>query len=142
MFQWLAPFFAYHLLTGDHDDSMLAAIVAALGTYLLALALSFPLGILLRRLLVGRLRPGNYPLWGVTYFRWWLGTRLNEIPAVYLISGTPWRSLHLRLLGAKVGRDCLINSVTVAVPELLTIGDGACLGTFVNLENARVERGC
>ena len=141
MFQWLAPFFAYHLLTGDHDDSMLAAIVAALGTYLLALALSFPLGILLRRLLVGRLRPGNYPLWGVTYFRWWLGTRLNEIPAVYLISGTPWRSLHLRLLGAKVGRDCLINSVTVSVPELLTIGDGACLGTFVNLENARVEGG-
>lgn len=141
MFQWLAPFFAYHLLTGDTDDSIVVAIVAALGTYLVALALSFPLGILLRRLLVGRLRPGNYPLWGETYFRWWLGARLNEIPAVYLISGTPWKSLHLRLLGAKVGRDCLINSVTVSVPELLTIGDGACLGTFVNLENARVEGG-
>jgi len=141
MFQWLAPFFAYHLLTGDHDDSMVGAILAALATYVVALALSFPLGILLRRLLVGRLRPGNYPLWGLTYFRWWLGARLNEIPAVYLISGTPWKSLHLRLLGAKVGRDCLINSVTVSVPELLTFGDGACLGTFVNLENARVEGG-
>jgi non-ribosomal peptide synthetase-like protein len=141
MFQWLAPFFAYHLLTGDAEDSMAVAILAALATYLAALALSFPLGIVLRRTLVGKLRPGNYPLWGVTYFRWWLGARLNEIPAVYLISGTPWKSLHLRLLGARVGRGCLINSVTVSVPELLTIGDGACLGTFVNLENARVEGG-
>ena len=141
MFQWLAPFFAYHLLTGDAEDSMAVAILAALATYLAALALSFPLGIVLRRTLVGKLRPGNYPLWGVTYFRWWLGARLNEIPAVYLISGTPWKSLHLRLLGAQVGQGCLINSVTVSVPELLTIGDGACLGTFVNLENARVEGG-
>lgn len=141
MFQWLAPFFAYHLLTGDDEDSMALAILVAVGTYLLALALSFPIGIALRRALVGRLKPGNYPLWGVTYFRWWLGARLNEIPAVYLISGTPWKSLHLRLLGARIGRACVINSVTVSVPELLTIGDGACLGTFVNLENARVEGG-
>ena len=141
MFQWLAPFFAYHLLTGDADDSMPLAIGAALGIYLIALLLSFPLGIILRRVLVGRLQPGNYPLWGMTYFRWWLGARLNEIPAVYLIAGTPWRALHLRLLGARIGRDCVINSVTVSVPELLTVGDGACLGTFVNLENARVEGG-
>ena len=141
MCQWLAPFFAYHWLTGDAGDSMAVAIVAALATYLAALALSFPLGILLRRVLVGMLRPGNYPLWGVTYFRWWLGARLNEIPAVHLIAGTPWKALHLRLLGAQVGEGCLINSVTVSVPELLSIGDGACLGTFVNLENARVEGG-
>ncbi len=141
MFQWLAPFFAYHLLTGEADDSMVVAVLVAVATYLLALALSFPLGIVLRRVVVGKLRPGNYPLWGVVYFRWWLGARLNDIPATYLVSGTPWKSLHLRLLGARIGRDCLINSVTVSVPELLTVGDGACLGTFVNLENARVEAG-
>ena len=141
MFQWLAPFFAYHFLTGDEGDSVGLAVVAALATYLAALVFSFPLGILLRRVLVGRLRPGNYPLWGTMYFRWWLGARLNEIPAVHLVSGTPWKSLHLRLLGAQVGRDCVIGSVTVSVPELLSVGDRACLGTFVNLENARVEAG-
>jgi non-ribosomal peptide synthetase-like protein len=141
MVQWLSPFFAYHWLTGDPDDSVALAIVAALGTYLLVLAASFPLGVVLRRLLVGRLRPGNYPLWGVTYFRWWLGVRLSEIPASHLIAGTPLKSWHLRMQGAKVGRYSTINSVTVAVPELLSIGEGVCLGTFVNIENARVSGG-
>ncbi|MEI7651021.1 MAG: Pls/PosA family non-ribosomal peptide synthetase [Verrucomicrobiota bacterium] len=141
MLQWLSPFFAYHWLTGDAEDSVAWAIVVALGTYLAALALTFPLGVLLRRLLVGRLSPGNYPLWGGTYFRWWLGVRLNEIPAVHLIAGTPWKAWHFRMLGAKVGRHCTINAVTASVPELLEIGEGVCLGTFVNIENAKVEGG-
>ena len=141
MLQWLSPFFAYHGLTGDPGDSTIFAITVALATYLAALALSFPLGVYLRLLLVGRLRPGSYPLWGLTYFRWWLGVRLAEIPAVHLISGTPLKSFYLRMQGAKIGRKCTINSVTVAVPELLSVGDGVCLGTFVNIENARVEGG-
>ncbi len=141
MLQWLSPFFAYHWLTGEPEDSAIFAIAMALAAYLAALALSFPLGIFLRMILVGRLRPGSYPLWGLTYFRWWLGVRLAEIPAVHLISGTPLKSFHLRMQGAKVGRHCTINSVTVSVPELLVVGDGVCLGTFVNIENARVEGG-
>ncbi len=141
MTQWLTPFFAYHWMTGDPGDSELQAIAAALCTYILCLALSFPVGAILRRILVGRLRAGCYPLWGVTYFRWWLGARLSEIPAVYLIAGSPWKSLYLRLLGAKVGRHCIINSGTFAVPELVSIGARVCLGTFVTIENARVAGG-
>jgi non-ribosomal peptide synthetase-like protein len=141
LLQWLAPFFTYHSLTGTRTDSIPFAMLASVGTYVLVLSLSFPLTALMRRVLVGRLAPGDYPLWGVTYFRWWLGTQLANASAGHLISGTPWKALHLRMLGAKIGKHSTINSLTVSVPELLEIGDQVCVGTFVNIENGRVEGG-
>lgn len=41
MMQWLAPFFAYHWLTGDVGDSLALAMIVALGAYLFSLFLSF-----------------------------------------------------------------------------------------------------
>jgi non-ribosomal peptide synthetase-like protein len=49
--------------------------------------------------------------------------------------------LYLRALGARVGGDVLIDTISVGAPELLTIESGVSLGTFVNIENARVEGG-
>jgi non-ribosomal peptide synthetase-like protein len=141
LLQWLAPFFTYHYFTGNKSDSTLLAVAASIATFLLSIAVSFPLGVLLRRIFAGYLEPGDYPLWGLTYFRWWLASQLSNISAVHLISGTPWKALHLRLLGARVGKNTLLNSVTAAVPELLEIGNNVSIGTFVNIENARVEGG-
>jgi non-ribosomal peptide synthetase-like protein len=47
----------------------------------------------------------------------------------------------LRALGAKVGRDVIIGSITLRAPDLLTIGDGVSIGNAANFENARVEHG-
>ncbi len=138
---WLAPFFTYHSLTGTKSDSIPAAMTVSALVFLLTAFASFPISIVLRKLLAGNIASGTYPLWGTTYFRWWLGTHLAKACPVHLISGTPWKALHLRMLGAKVGRNTMLNSLTVAVPELLEIGEGACVGTFVNIENARVEGG-
>ena len=49
--------------------------------------------------------------------------------------------LYLRALGARIGRNVMIETITLGAPELLTVEDGVSLGTFVNLENARVEGG-
>jgi non-ribosomal peptide synthetase-like protein len=141
LLQWLAPFLTYHSLTGAKTDSVPFAVMASVAAFLLVTSLSFPLTSLLRRVLVGKLVPGSYPLWGGTYFRWWLGTQLANASAGHLISGTPWKALHLRMLGAKVGKHATLNSLTVSVPELLEIGDQVCVGTFVNIENGRVEAG-
>jgi len=138
---WLAPFFTYHALTGAKTDSITVAVATSVIVFVLTIILSFPLTVLLRNLLVGTILPGNYPLWGFTYFRWWLGSHISKACAVHLISGTPWRAVHLRMMGAKIGPNTTLNSLTVAAPELLEIGDGACIGTFVNIENARVEGG-
>lgn len=141
MAQWLAPFFAYHFLTGDPDDSILLAIAVAAGVFLLATIFEFALAAVGKWLFLGRLRPGRYPLWGMTYFRWWIADRLIEGAPVYMLSGSPLLVRWLRLLGARIGKDVHIGSVTVRAHDLIEIDDGASIGNAVNLENVRVERG-
>ncbi|HEX9047056.1 MAG TPA: Pls/PosA family non-ribosomal peptide synthetase [Verrucomicrobiae bacterium] len=140
MADWLAPFFVYHYFTGDPGDSIPVAVLYSLATFVLARLANFAVAIAGKRL-TGPLRAGKHPLWGVTYFRWWLAGKFAELPDVYLIAGTPWMALYLRALGARIGRHTMVDTVTLGAPELVAIEDGASIGTFVNLENARVEAG-
>ncbi|MFM9436184.1 non-ribosomal peptide synthetase-like protein [Janthinobacterium sp. CG_23.3] len=141
MVQWLAPFFTYHYFTGDPGDSVARAVAAAIGVFLLATLMEFVVAIAGKWLIGGRLRAGSYPLWGWTYYRWWLSDRLLEAAPVYLLSGSSLYNWWLRALGAKVGRAVIIGSATLRAPDLLRIGDGVSIGNAVNFENARVERG-
>ena len=140
MADWLAPFFVYHYFTGDPGDSIPLAVLYSLTAFVLARFINFAIAIGGKRL-TGRLAAGRYPLWGGVYFRWWLANKFCELPDVFLIAGTPWMPLYLRALGARIGREVMIDTVTLAAPELLTVEDGASIGTFVNIENARVEGG-
>lgn len=141
MGQWLAPFFAYHFLTGEPGDSVTLAILASTGAFLIATLLEFALAIGGKWLIAGRLKPGRYPLWGLTYYRWWLADRMIESAPTYLLSGSSLYAWWLRALGARIGRDVVIGSITLRAPDLLVIGDGASIGNAVNFENARVEHG-
>jgi non-ribosomal peptide synthetase-like protein len=141
MGQWLAPFFAYHFFTGDPGDSVLRAVAVSIAVFVAATLLEFALAIGGKWLIAGRLKPGKYPLWGVTYYRWWLADRLVEAVPAYLLTGSSLQAWWLRALGAKVGDDVTIGSMTIRSPDLLSIGDGASIGNAVNCENARVERG-
>ena len=139
--QWLAPFFTYHYLTGGPNDSIPRAIAASLGVYVLSIILSFSISMLAKRLLTSGLQAGSYPLWGITYFRWWLADRLTDISPLYLLSGSSLNNLYLRCLGARIGHDVSIGSVHVRMPALLHIEDGVSIGSHVNLENAKIEHG-
>jgi len=141
MAQWLAPFFTYHFLTGDPGDSVTRAIAASIGVFLIATILEFVFAWAGKWLVASRLEPGVYPLWGRTYFRWWLADRLVEAAPTYLLAGSSLYAWWLRMLGAKVGHDVVIGSMTLRTPDLLHIGDNVSIGNAVNFENARVERG-
>lgn len=141
MADWLAPFFVYHYFTGDPGDSILRAVSYSLITFVLARFVLFGIAIAGKRLATGRLKAGRYPLWGAVYFRWWLANKFCELPDVFLLAGTPWMPLYLRALGAHVGSETMIDNITLAAPELLTVEDGVSIGTFVNIENAHVEGG-
>ena len=141
MAQWLAPFFTYHFFTGEKGDSTVLAVAASIGVFLLATVLEFVIAVAGKWLIAGRLRAGSYPLWGLTYYRWWLADRLVEAAPVYLLSGSSLYNWWLRALGAKVGHSVIIGSMTLRAPDLLDIGDGVSVGNAVNIENARVERG-
>ncbi|MCB6184855.1 amino acid adenylation domain-containing protein [Leeia sp. TBRC 13508] len=138
---WLAPFVTYHMLTGDEGDSMVNAMLISVGVFLLGVILSFILPVLGVRALQGHLKPGKYPLWGIGYFRWWLSNRLTEVIPVHLISGSSLYPLYLRAMGAKIGEQVVIGSVTIRAPSLLTIEDKVSIGSSVNLENAHIENG-
>ena len=141
MAQWLAPFFTYHFFTGDENDSVPLAIAISVLAFALATVLEFAVAWAGKWLIAGRLKAGRYPLWGLTYFRWWLADRLVEAVPVGMITGSSLFPLWLRALGAKVGKDVLLGSMTVRAPDLLRIGAGASVGNVVSLENARVEGG-
>lgn len=141
MAQWLAPFFVYHFFTGDPGDSIIVAIAASLAAFLFATLLEFAIAAAGKWLIVGRLKPGRYPLWGITYFRWWVTDRLIEGAPIYMLHGSPLLVWWLRLLGARIGQEVVIGSVTVRAHDLISIGNGCSIGNAVNLENIRVERG-
>ncbi|HJV51896.1 MAG TPA: Pls/PosA family non-ribosomal peptide synthetase [Noviherbaspirillum sp.] len=141
MGQWLAPFFTYHFFTGDPGDSIPRAIAASVGVFLLATLLEFAIAITGKWLIAGRMKPGRYPLWGLTYYRWWLADRLVESAPTYLLGGSSLYTWWLRALGASIGREVLIGSITLRAPDLLSIGDGVSIGNAVNFENARVQDG-
>ena len=141
MAQWLAPFFTYHFFTGEPGDSMAVAIAASVLAFLLAIVLEFALAIAAKWLFAGRLRAGRYPLWGLAYYRWWLADRIVEAAPTYLLSGSSMYAWWLRALGAQIGRDVVIGSMTLRAPDLLVIGDGVSIGNAANFENARVEHG-
>ncbi|HQU78621.1 MAG TPA: amino acid adenylation domain-containing protein [Azonexus sp.] len=141
MAQWLAPFFSYHFFTGDPDDSIALAITVSVAVFLLATAVEFAIAAAGKWLILGRLKPGRYPLWGLTYFRWWIADRLIEGAPVYMLSGSPLLVWWLRALGARIGKDTIIGSVTIRAHDLISIGDRVSIGNAANLENVRAERG-
>ncbi len=62
-------------------------------------------------LVIGRTKPGRYPLWGVYYFRWWLAQRFIGLVHINWFQGSPFMRLYLRALGAKIGNDAMFGDV-------------------------------
>ena len=141
MATWLAPFFTYHFNTGEPGDSVFMAVLWSLIVFILIELSSFAIAILGKRVLVGNLKPGRYPIWGLTYFRFWLSEKLSTLAPIRFFHGTPWLNLYLRLLGARIGKNVFIDNLIVALPEMLIIEDEADLGSAVLVANARVSQG-
>jgi amino acid adenylation domain-containing protein len=118
-----------------------AAFLLIVVTTLFLSVCSILLPVLAGRLLLGKVRPGLYPLWGVTYLRWWLYRKILALSPVGLLAGSPLLSPYLRLLGAKVGRSCHFSSGMVNLPMFLHIEDGVSIGYGVQLQPYAVEYG-
>jgi non-ribosomal peptide synthetase-like protein len=118
------------------------ATAVILGLFYLALwPVMITLGIAAKWLIIGRYRPGVYPLWGSFYLRWWLASGLQRLFAAGGFIGTPLMPVYYRLMGAKVGRGCALDSALVSAWDLVSIGDDTSIGADSQLHGARVENG-
>ncbi|WP_219908073.1 Pls/PosA family non-ribosomal peptide synthetase [Enhygromyxa salina] len=118
---------------------------AAMGILVALVVLGYPmvlgLSIALKWVIVGRYRAGAYPMWGLYYFRFWLATRVQAMSGVGLLAGTPVMNLYYRLMGAKVGRGCILDTDHCAIYDLVTIGDETSVGAQTQLPGYRIEDG-
>lgn len=140
--QFLAVVLCYAWI-GEHESFFSLESLAMYITLFLAMPLvSIAFTVACKWLLLGRVKPGEYPLWGWFYFRWWLvqGLQNNVFQSKYL-TGTPLINLYFRLLGAKIGSDCFIATTHIAVPDVLTVGAGTTINNDVRALGYVVEDG-
>ena len=99
--------------------------------------------VILKYLLLGKVRPGNYPLHSSFGIRHWyidrlMGLSLEMVPTLYsTLYLLPW----LRMLGAKIGARAEVSTVSHFTPDLISIGSESFIADSVSLGASQVKRG-
>jgi non-ribosomal peptide synthetase-like protein len=138
----------FHIFPMDLPHTGLVAAAASLGIIPLALIafawymiLGSLLPILGSRVVMRGIQPGWYPLWGLTYLRFWFLRLVVARAPVALFAGSPLLPRYLRLLGAKVGKHCYVGTGLISVPSLVEIGDGTSIGFGTRVQPYAVRDG-
>ncbi|MEI6680684.1 MAG: Pls/PosA family non-ribosomal peptide synthetase, partial [Mariniphaga sp.] len=138
--EWLGPFFVYSYFF-QADYSVLDSLLMMLISYFSILPAITFFVIALKWLAIGKIKPGKYKLWGSYYFRFWLADKLVNISPISYFTGTPIMNVFLRLLGAKVGKDCYINTSAISAFDLFKIGDNVSICTDSHLKGFTISDG-
>ena len=79
-------------------------------------------------LLIGKWKEEAIPIWSLRYFRFWLVKDLIRSAPMAFFVGSPLYNVYLRLLGAKVGRNTVIQCKLLPVcTDLISIGSNTVL---------------
>jgi non-ribosomal peptide synthetase-like protein len=116
---------------------VLALIVVPILTWPALLALS----IAAKWILIGRYKLGEHKLWTAYYFRWWLVNRLAAYSGAGALAGTPLLPIYFRLMGARVGPRCTLNTTQCSAWDLVSIGADSSIGADTQMLGYRVEDG-
>ena len=86
------------------------------------------LPICLKWILIGKWKEEVIPIWSLRYFRFWLVRNLIRTAPMAAFAGSPIYNVYLRLLGAKIGRNTVIESTLLPVcTDLISIGDNTVI---------------
>ncbi|KYC43081.1 peptide synthetase [Scytonema hofmannii PCC 7110] len=105
------------------------------------LPITIILPIIAKWLLIGRFRPGRYPLWSWYYCRWWLVRKILELAPLDYLAGSPLMPFYVRLLGGRIGKGCHIGTKDLHLPDLIAIADEVSIGYSVQIQPFIVEDG-
>jgi non-ribosomal peptide synthetase-like protein len=138
--QIFIPFLGYYYVKED-TDSFPFGIIALIALFCLLPPFFTALTIIVKKLVIGKIREGDYPLWGTYYFRWWFVKNVQSLLPAQFMNGTPLYPLYLRMLGAKVAADAQLSSLTIGAEDLVTIGSDVSMSSATVLDNAVIEDG-
>lgn len=134
------PYIGYYIVKEEYNN-----IPYAIGTALCLFFLIPPFfalcSVVIKWLVIGRMKEGDYPLWGIYYFRWWFVKTMQRLLPSQFLNGTPLYAGYLRRLGMKVAKDVQLGSMTVGAEDLVTIGSDVSISSQAVLNNAWVEDG-
>ncbi len=138
--EWITPYLVFFMLYQTGRGLIFSIEWAILSAVLVFPALT-AFGIIVKWLVLGRIKPGRYPLWGSYYLRWWfVQSVISSIPLDYL-AGTPLLPAIYRLLGARIGRNVHLETDHIAAFDLITIGDDTSVDEGANISGYSVENG-
>ena len=138
--EWLGPFFVYSYYyqaeLGIMDSlGMMLLMYFALLPILSVFAIGF------KWVVIGRIKPGKYKLWGSYYFRFWIVDKVINICPITYFTGTNLMNTFLRLVGAKIGKNTYINTSAISAFDLLTVGDNVSICTDSHLRGYTIADG-
>jgi non-ribosomal peptide synthetase-like protein len=136
----LAPYLVFHFVLQVSDLG-----VAILATYLAFVVIPLfmaVVGIAGKWIALGKAKAGEYPLYGVYYYRWWLAQHFVALVDMVTIADTPILPALMRLMGANVGAHCHIGAMDIgAAFDLVSIGDDVVVGKDTVLATSWIEPG-
>ncbi|PWN26758.1 Non-ribosomal peptide synthetase C-terminal [Jaminaea rosea] len=118
------------------------AILVTYGVFVSAPVLLGVVAVIGKWMALGRAKEGEYPLYGVYYFRWWLADRFANLANTKILAESALYPHFLRAMGAKVGSYTHLGAMAIgAAADLVEIGDDVVIGSDVVLMTSVVERG-
>ena len=138
--EWLGPFFVYSYYYQAELGVMDSLIMMLLMYFALLPVLSlFAIGF--KWVVIGRIKPGKYKLWGSYYFRFWIVDKVINICPITYFTGTNLMNTFLRLVGAKIGKNSYINTSAISAFDLLTVGNNVSICTDSHLRGYTIADG-
>ena len=139
-FQIFIPYLGYYYV-----DQETGVVIYSIITSLVLFSLMPPIFTIIclatKWLVIGKMKEGDYPLWGQYYFRWWLVKTTQRLLPAQFLNGTPLYPSYLRMLGMKIAPDAQISDFSFGAEDLISIGSDASLSSQTTLNNAFVEDG-
>jgi non-ribosomal peptide synthetase-like protein len=138
--QIFLPYLGYYYVqqeTSHHGYGIITALVM----YCFIPPILSMMSVMIKWLVIGKYKVGDYPLWGSYYFRWWLVKKVQSLVQMEFLNGTPLYPRQLRWLGVNIASDAQLSAIYIGAEDLVTIGSDASLSSNVLLNNAYVEDG-
>lgn len=138
--QLYIPYLGYYYAQVKYENHFKSFLIAIVLLCFISPLLSV-ISIIFKRIIIGKYKAGNYPLWGFYYFRYWFVSLVNKLVNVTLLNGTPLYNIYMRFMGLKIGKNVQLSTFNCGAPDLVEIGDFSAISSNVLLNNVVIENG-